>query len=253
MLAEELTSQTPSLNWLVILEPNRCPPEVILEEIAGALRSETAFCLCPSVGARREWSVPPGWFYSKRGIRPDVKLYDDGAIIREVSTQEYLQIGHRMRNNLPVEWARAGIDSGIVVAIGRADVHALLLVCNPIGSIGRTPYEVEYSFGDFNLARIIGRVLLTNGVGIMLKGRVEKQMDSPWERDKVRLLREHPGWFVAYYEGSMVALADSLDDLLAALQAKYGPRRKPCEVYEIIPEVPSRRLPGPRGNPKLAP
>ena len=74
-------------------------------------------------------------------------------------------------------------------------------------------------------------------------------MQGMWQDEKAGLLQTHKGWFVAYQNDKRVALESSLDKLLAAMEAKLGKQRKPCEIHEIV-EQSRRRGPSPRLWPK---
>ena len=80
-------------------------------------------------------------------------------------------------------------------------------------------------------------------------GKTKPALKNGWERDKARLLRTHPGWFVAYHKGRRVALEPSAARLVGALARKLGVPRKPCEFHEVVERPAPRRGPSPRLKP----
>lgn len=93
---------------------------------------------------------------------------------------------------------------------------------------------------------------------IVKGGRVTRTRDWPappesnrpnaliWLNEKPELLKTHEGWFVAYQDGTRVALEPDCDKLTKAVDEALGAHRRPVTFHEIIDQPVIQGGPSPR-------
>lgn len=251
-------------NWSRIVhrrvEEKRRQVSFLLEEIAEKLESETAFLLVPSRETPEVWTIPEGWIYSEKEFPTNLSISGEADIIEKALSEESVVLDAKIGDTIPEPLANSGVESGIAVAIGYPKREALLMVCNSKKLVGRPPYQVHYTRADDELAVVMARVISMDGVGKSIREKIpgmkpmvkDSQSKDLWSKEKEKLLKTHPGWFVAYQNGKRVALEPSLDRLAAALNKKLGTSRNPCEFHDIVERSAVLRGPSPRVRPAWA-
>lgn len=222
---------------------------LLMEEIAEKANSEIACMLCPDRTRTGIWSVPSGWVYAEREVPAEISLPEEEEFVRQVLKQERVVLDAGLGDAIPQPFERMGVHSLIATAIGREKREGMLVVCNSKNVAGTSRFQLHYQRADVDLAMVMARVISLDGVGDLLReGRMEPQrkQNDLWTTEKPELLRTHPGWYVAYQEGTRIALERSLAELVAAINKKLGVPHKPCEFHEIVEKPAARRGPSPR-------
>ena len=240
------------MNWSLVIDPrlDEGPERVLflLKNIAENLNSETAFVLCRDRDRPGIWKVPSGCLYAEREVPGEITLSEKEEVVARTLQEERVVLDKALGDKIPAPLDQMGVHSLIATALGYEERNGLLVVCNS-KSPSDPPYPLRYQRADVDLALVMARVISMDGVGELLReGRMELK-DKPndaWAREKPELLRTHPGWYVAYQEGTRVALEPSLGRLVAAINERLGVPHKPCEFHEIVEKPPERRGPSPR-------
>lgn len=253
-MIEEITM--PNFSWIVHgrVEEEKWRAFRLLMDIANKVNSEISFVLVPSEEYSGFWTIPEGWFYSEREFPSNLSISSDEELIRKVLLDESIVLDPELGDKIPESFSQVGIRSLIAVALGFPKREALLVVCNSKEPSGKPPYQVSYTRGDDELAKVMARVISMDGVGKFIHKRIiqgepivkNTESKNIWEKEKKELLKTHKGWFVAYQEGTRVALEPSIEKLISSLEQKFGTPRKPCVYHEITEQPIVRRGPSPR-------
>lgn len=152
------------LRWDLQKEPQKA--YFVLQEIAGTLKSETAFFLIQSKQVPKGWIIPKGWIYSEREFGTNFILHNDLEIIRKAIAAESLILDVNGGDTIPDPLSERGIKSVIAVSAKLPRCEALLMVCNSKERSGRAPYEVSYTRADNELAVVMTRLLFSRSQGL---------------------------------------------------------------------------------------